>query len=66
MEETEFFLFFFSKTAINFQGWVVLRRRGGGGGGGGGGRGLTVCSQNLISLFFNQNLCCGYSKEPSQ
>ena len=35
----------------------------------------TVCSDKsntprtlvkLIFLFFNQNLCCGYSKEPSQ
>ena len=22
--------------------------------------------QNTIFLFFNQNICCGYSKEPSQ
>ena len=22
--------------------------------------------QNIIFLFLNQNICCGYSKEPSQ
>ena len=22
--------------------------------------------ENLIFLFLNQNICCGYSKEPSQ
>ena len=27
---------------------------------------LRVCSENLIFLFLNQNICCGYSKEPSQ
>ena len=25
-----------------------------------------VCNENLIFLFLNQNICCGYSKEPSQ
>ena len=23
-------------------------------------------NENLIFLFLNQNICCGYSKEPSQ
>ena len=27
---------------------------------------LRVCNENLIFLFLNQNICCGYSKEPSQ
>ena len=27
---------------------------------------LRVCIEKLIFLFFNQNICCGYSKEPSQ
>ena len=27
---------------------------------------LTVRNRKIIFLFFNQNLCCGYSKEPSQ
>ena len=27
---------------------------------------LTVCNENLIFLFLKQNICCGYSKEPSQ
>ena len=27
--------------------------------------GLRVCNENLIFLFLNQNICCGYSKEPS-
>ena len=27
---------------------------------------LRVRNENLISLFLNQNICCGYSKEPSQ
>ena len=27
---------------------------------------LRVCNKNLIFLFLNQNICCGYSKEPSQ
>ena len=26
---------------------------------------LRVCNENLIFLFLNQNICCGYSKEPS-
>ena len=53
----------------------------GGGGGVGGGvwtpyppsgsahvnsRDLRVHNENLIFLFLNQNICCGYSKEPSQ
>ena len=25
-----------------------------------------VRNENLIFLFLNQNICCGYSKEPSQ
>ena len=25
-----------------------------------------MCKENLIFLFLNQNICCGYSKEPSQ
>ena len=25
-----------------------------------------VRTKNLIFLFLNQNICCGYSKEPSQ
>ena len=27
---------------------------------------LRVCYENLILIFLNQNICCGYSKEPSQ
>ena len=27
---------------------------------------LRVCIRKIIFLFFNQNICCGYSKEPSQ
>ena len=27
---------------------------------------LRVCTKKLIFLFLNQNICCGYSKEPSQ
>ena len=27
---------------------------------------LSVCNKNLIFLFLNPNICCGYSKEPSQ
>ena len=27
---------------------------------------LRVCNKNVIFLFLNQNICCGYSKEPSQ
>ena len=27
---------------------------------------LRVCNENLIFLFLNQNICCGYSKEPSR
>ena len=27
---------------------------------------LTVCNQKIFFLFLNQNICCGYSKEPSQ
>ena len=27
---------------------------------------LRVHNKNLIFLFLNQNICCGYSKEPSQ
>ena len=27
---------------------------------------LRVCNENLIFLFLNQNICCGFSKEPSQ
>ena len=27
---------------------------------------LRVCNENLIFLFLNQNICCRYSKEPSQ
>ena len=27
---------------------------------------LRVCNTKLIFLFLNQNICCGYSKEPSQ
>ena len=27
---------------------------------------LRVHNENLIFLFLNQNICCGYSKEPSQ
>ena len=29
---------------------------------------LRVCNENLFLkfLFLNQNICCGYSKEPSQ
>ena len=27
---------------------------------------LRVRNENLIFLFLNQNICCGYSKEPSQ
>ena len=25
-----------------------------------------MCNESLIFLFLNQNICCGYSKEPSQ
>ena len=25
-----------------------------------------MCNENSIYLFLNQNICCGYSKEPSQ
>ena len=25
-----------------------------------------VCNKNLIFLFLKENICCGYSKEPSQ
>ena len=27
---------------------------------------LRVRNENLIFVFLNQNICCGYSKEPSQ
>ena len=27
---------------------------------------IRVCDKKLIFLFLNQNICCGYSKEPSQ
>ena len=27
---------------------------------------LRVCNRKLIFLFLNQNICRGYSKEPSQ
>ena len=27
---------------------------------------FRVRNENLIFLFLNQNICCGYSKEPSQ
>ena len=27
---------------------------------------LRVHNENLIFLFLNQNICCGYSNEPSQ
>ena len=27
---------------------------------------LRVRNENLIFLFLKQNICCGYSKEPSQ
>ena len=27
---------------------------------------LRVRTKKLIFLFLNQNICCGYSKEPSQ
>ena len=27
---------------------------------------LIVRTKKLIFLFFNQNICCGYTKEPSQ
>ena len=27
---------------------------------------IRVCDQKLIFLFLNQNICFGYSKEPSQ
>ena len=26
---------------------------------------LRMCNEKLIFLFLNQNICCGYSKEPS-
>ena len=27
---------------------------------------IRVCTRKLFILFLNQNICCGYSKEPSQ
>ena len=27
---------------------------------------LRVCAKKMIFLFLNQNICCGYSKEPSE
>ena len=27
---------------------------------------LRVRNENIIFLFLNQNICCGYTKEPSQ
>ena len=27
---------------------------------------IRVCNWKLFFLFFNHNICCGYSKEPSQ
>ena len=27
---------------------------------------FRVCNRKIIFLFLNQNICCGYSKEPSQ
>ena len=27
---------------------------------------IRVCNRKLFFLFLNQNICCGYSKEPSQ
>ena len=27
---------------------------------------LRVCNRKIIFLFLNQNIFCGYSKEPSQ
>ena len=29
-------------------------------------RPLVKCTKKIIFLFLNQNICCGYSKEPSQ
>ena len=26
---------------------------------------IRVCTRKLFILFLNQNICCGYSKEPS-
>ena len=26
----------------------------------------SVCNRKIIFLFLNENICCGYSKEPSQ
>ena len=30
------------------------------------GQELRARNENLIFLFLNQNICCGYSKEPSR
>ena len=27
---------------------------------------LRVCNRKIVFLFLNQNICCGYSKEPSE
>ena len=27
---------------------------------------VKMCNRKIIFLFLNQNICCGYSKEPSQ
>ena len=43
-----------SKSMKNYPAWIVNHRT------------LVKSVQKIIFLFLNQNICCGYSKDPSQ
>ena len=45
-----------NKNMKNYPAWKKLSNAG---------PQLRVCTKKLIFLFLNQNICCGYSKEPS-